>query len=277
MQPTNWCEKNIIVTGAASGIGLRVAEMLTERGARVIAVDRKPPPLTVSRYIEVDLGDHGSIDAAVGSLEDEPIHGLCNIAGVPETAGDEAVYKVNYLGLKRLSGRLLPRMARGAAIVNLASTAGHMWPERADLLWELATIDDWNEAEAWIKAHPVMVDESYSKFKEALIVWTRAVASDWYMRHGVRMNAVSPGPVKTPIFDDFVSAFGMQNVDDILQRTGRIALPEDIAAPVLFLLEDISRWIVGVDLPTEGGLSASRFASAMRENAQGPRHSDSRS
>ncbi len=265
MQPTNWPEKNIVVTGASSGIGLRVAEMLTERGARVIALDRKPPPLALSRYIQVDLGDPDSIDAAVASLEEEPVHGLCNIAGVPETAGDETVYKVNYLGLKRLSGCLLPRMARGGAIVNLASTAGHMWHERANLLWELANIDDWNEAEAWIDAHPVMFEESYSKFKEALIVWTRAVASGWYMRHGIRMNAVSPGPVKTPIFDDFVSAFGMQNVDDILERTGRIALPDDIAAPVLFLLEDQSRWIVGVDLPTEGGLSASRFTSDMRE------------
>ena len=120
--------------------------MLTERGARVIALDRKPPPLAFSRYMQVDLGDPDSIDAAVASLEDEPVHGLCNIAGVPETAGNDVIYKVNYLGLKRLSGRLLPRMARGGAIVNLASTAGHMWPERANLLWELASIDGWSEA-----------------------------------------------------------------------------------------------------------------------------------
>jgi NAD(P)-dependent dehydrogenase (short-subunit alcohol dehydrogenase family) len=156
-------------------------------------------------------------------------------------------------------------MANGATIVNLASTAGHMWRERTRLLWELATIDDWSEAEAWVAAHPVMFEETYSKFKEALIVWTQSVASEWFMRHGVRMNCVSPGPVKTPIFDDFVRAFGTGNVNDIIERTGRIAVPDDIAHPVLFLLDDSSRWIVGVDLPTEGGLLASRFAGNARQ------------
>lgn len=260
----NWLKKNIVVTGASSGIGLRVAELLTERGARVIAMDQKPPPLAVSSYVKVNLGDPASIDVAVSLLADEPIHGLCNIAGVPEMAGDEAVYKVNFLGLKRLTNLVLPSMACGAGIVNLSSTAGYMWRERVDPLCELAMIDDWHKAEAWIRAHPVMFDQSYSKFKEALIVWTQAVASAWFLRHGVRMNCVSPGPVQTPIFDDFVRTFGMQNVDDIVGRTGRIAQPDDVALPVLFLLGDQSRWIVGVDLPTEGGLGASRFASTIR-------------
>ena len=180
-------------------------------------------------------------------------------------AGNEAVYKVNYLGLRHLSVRLLPSMVNGAGIVNLCSTAGHMWRERAGLLWELANIADWHDADAWIAAHPVMFDAPYDKFKEALIVWTQAVASEWFLRYGVRMNCVSPGPVQTPIFEDFVRTFRVQNVSDIVARTGRIPMPDDIAQPVLFLLGDASRWIVGVDLPTEGGLGASRFASDCRQ------------
>ncbi|KSV74440.1 hypothetical protein N182_27755 [Sinorhizobium sp. GL2] len=236
-----------------------------EYGAQVIALDRNRPAVAVSRYIKVDLEDPESIDDAVASLGAMPIHGLCNIAGVPETAGDEAVYKVNYLGLRRLTVGVLPQLANGASIVNLASTAGQLWPERANILWELGNIDDWNRAEEWIKARPVMFEDTYSKFKEALIVWTQSLASDWFIRYGVRMNSVSPGPVKTPIFDDFVRAFGMQNVEDIVGRTGRIAVPDDIAPPILFLLDDMSRWIVGANLPTEGGLLASRFASDMQD------------
>ncbi len=265
MSVTNLSGKNIIVTGASSGIGLRTAELLMEQGAIVIALDRNMPPLAVSKYVDVDLGDPRSIDSAVSALGDRPIHGLCNIAGVPETAGDEAVSRVNYLGLRRLTDHILPRMESGGAIVNLASTAGHMWHERAALLGELANIQGWDEAAAWIAAHPQMFDESYSRFKEALIVWTRSIASEWFMRHRVRMNCISPGPVKTPIFDDFVSDFGTQHVDDIVERTGRIAMPDDIAHPVLFLLSDLSRWIVGADLPAEGGLLASRFASDLRQ------------
>lgn len=268
----NWHEKNIVVTGAASGIGLRVAELLLARGARVIAMDRNAPALAAASYVQVDLANPASIDAAVTAVGDQPIHGLCNIAGVPEMAGIQAVCKVNYLGLRHLTVRLLPCMVNGASIVNLCSTAGHMWRERAGLLWELANIADWHQAEAWIAAHPVMADAPYDKFKEALIVWTQAVASAWFLRYGVRMNCVSPGPVQTPIFEDFVCTFGIQNVSDIIARTGSIPMPDDIALPVLFLLEDASRWIVGVDLPTEGGLGASRFASNMQqEKAQPPK------
>lgn len=259
----DWTGKTIVVTGAASGIGLRVAELLNERGARVVALDRNPPPLAAT-HVAVDLADPASIDAAVAALGEGPFHGLCNSAGVPQMAGDVAVCRVNYLGLRRLTLRLLPRLARGAGIVNLSSTAGHGWRDRAALLWELAQIEDWRAAEDWIAAHPVMFEEAYDRFKEALVVWSQAVAGDWFLRYGVRMNCVSPGPVRTPIFEDFTRAFGMGNVEDILARTGRIPTPDDIAPPVLFLLDDASRWIAGVDLPAEGGLSASRFASGMR-------------
>lgn len=262
----DWTGKTIVVTGAASGIGLRVAELLTEGGARVIALDRNPPPLPVAAHLTVDLGDPDSIDAAVAALEDGPLHGLCNIAGVPQMAGDRAVCRVNYLGLRHLTHRLLPRLARGAGIVNLSSTAGHGWRDREALLWQLAQIDDWRAAEDWIAAHPAMFDDAYDRFKEALVVWTRTVASDWFLRHGVRMNCLSPGPVRTPIFEDFTRVFGMGNVEDIVARTGRVPTPDDIAPPVLFLLDDAARWIVGVDLPAEGGLSASRFASGMRQD-----------
>lgn len=260
----NWSDRTIVVTGASSGIGLRVAELLVEGGARVIALDRNPPPLAVAAHVTVDLGDPDSIDAAVAAIEG-PLHGLCNIAGVPQMAGDRAVCRVNYLGLRHLTLGLLPRLARGAGIVNLSSTAGYGWRDRAGLLWDLAQIEGWGEAEAWIAAHPVMFEDAYDRFKEALVVWTQAVASDWFLRHGVRMNCVSPGPVQTPIFETFTRVFGTGNVEDILARTGRVPTPDDIAPPVLFLLDYAARWIVGVDLPVEGGLSASRFASGMRE------------
>lgn len=263
MSLMNWSGKRIVVTGASSGIGLRTAELLMETGATVIALDRNTPPMDVSRYIHVDLGDPDSIDRTLERIEGGPIHGLCNIAGVSGTAGDEAVSRVNYIGMKRLTGLILPHIEKGGAVVNLCSTAGNRWPDRAGLLWDLAQIQDWDEATAWIEAHPVMLEDSYSKFKEALVVWTKSVASEWFMRHGVRINCVSPGPVETPIFDDFVGSFGRRSLDDIVERTGRIATPDDVAHPVLFLLSDLSRWIVGVDLAVEGGLRASRLASVI--------------
>lgn len=256
--------KTIVVTGAASGIGQRTAEMLTEAGGRVIAMDRNRPPQSVSEYIAVDLSKPASIDAAVLELGNTQIDGLCNIAGVPGTVDDEVLWRINYLGLRRLTTHLLPKMPRGSAIVNLASMAGFQWRDRASMLWELASIEDWESAESWIKAHPEMQDQAYRKSKEAVIVWTIGNANDWATRLGVRMNCVSPGPVQTPILDDFKQSLGQQNVADIITRTGRAATPDDIAPVVLFLLGDASRWVIGFDLQTDGGLTSSRFVSGVQ-------------
>ncbi|MFT4507137.1 coniferyl-alcohol dehydrogenase [Caballeronia sp. 15711] len=259
--------KTIVVTGAASGIGRRTAELLIAAGARVVAMDRNQPSQRVSRYIAIDLSRASSIDAAIAELGDEHVDGLCNIAGVPGTVEDETLWRINYLGLRRLTMQIIPKMPRGSAIVNLASIAGCMWRDRATMLWELASIEDWQEAESWIKAHPDLSDQAYRVFKEALIVWCLGNAHDWSNRLGVRMNCVSPGPVQTPIFDDFKESLGQQNVEDAIARTRRPATPDDIAPVVLFLLSDAARWIIGMDLRTDGGLASSRFSSSVQSKA----------
>jgi len=255
--------KNIIVTGAASGIGRCTAELLTRLGASITALDRNDPENSEWRFHRIDMSNPIDIDRVVAQIKLGKIDGLCNIAGLPGTADDLLVHQVNYLGLRHLTMSLLPRLAKGSAIVNLASMAGFLWRERSELLWELANINDWAQAETWIKDHPVMFDQAYRKSKEAVIVWMLANATKWNSERGVRMNCVSPAPVMTPIFDDFKQSLGQANVQDIIDRTGRPALPDDIAPVIAFLLSDASRWVVGVDLPTEGGLTASRFVSSM--------------
>lgn len=94
--------KTIVVTGAASGIGKKTSQLLHTAGAQVIALDRRAPEQDVHRFLEVDLADAVSIDAAVARVRGLPIHGLCNIAGVPGTVPDHMVARVNYLGLRHL-------------------------------------------------------------------------------------------------------------------------------------------------------------------------------
>ena len=119
--------KRIVVTGAASGIGLATAELVAREGAEVIAVDVAGAP-TVERC---DLSRPDDIDALVGRLDD-PIHGLCNVAGVPGSHPAEQVMAVNFLGLRHLTEALLPRLADGGAVVNVASAAGSGWRQRLD-------------------------------------------------------------------------------------------------------------------------------------------------
>jgi NAD(P)-dependent dehydrogenase (short-subunit alcohol dehydrogenase family) len=73
--------------------------------------------------------------------------------------------------------------------------------------------------------------------------------------NGVRMNAVCPGPVETPILGDFEESMGKENLDALATFLGRHAAPADIAGPVLFLAGPESAWINGHALVADGGIS----------------------
>ncbi|MGA0793596.1 MAG: SDR family NAD(P)-dependent oxidoreductase, partial [Ilumatobacteraceae bacterium] len=113
--------KRVVVTGAASGIGHRVTELLLEAGAHVIALDRSAVDLSVERFIRVDFTDPESIDAAVAEIDGE-IDVLLNIAGVPGTADPEVTMRVNVLGLRMLTELLIHKINHGGSVTNVAST-----------------------------------------------------------------------------------------------------------------------------------------------------------
>ncbi|KAB0547025.1 SDR family oxidoreductase [Pseudomonas argentinensis] len=248
-------DKTLIVTGAASGIGAEVARLARCAGARVIALDRHEPQISVHAYHAVDLGDPASIDQVIARLP-ERIDGLCNIAGVPGTAPAELVGRVNYLGLRHLSEGLLPRLA-GGCIVNAASILGAEWPQRLEAHKALAAAAGFEAGSTWLDANPVEQATCYQYFKEALIVWSYQNASPWSREHDVRLNCVAPGPVFTPILGDFVQMLS----DERLERDGRHmkrpALADEVAAVVLFLCSDAARWVCGANIPVDGGLAAS--------------------
>ena len=95
---------------------------------------------------------------------------------------------------------------------------------------------------------------SYFFSKEALVAWTMRHRWTWRDR-GIRMNAVSPGPVDTPILKDFIETLGARAEEDmrVMDRPGTAA---DIAPVVAFLLSDLSGWIRGTNIPVDGGMSS---------------------
>lgn len=244
--------KTVIVTGAASGIGAATARLVRAWGGRVIAVDRNEPADPVDSYFAADLSDRAVIDALVEALP-AGAHGLANIAGLPPTRPAADVLKVNLVGLKHLTLRLVPKLADGAAIVNLASLAGLDWAEALPAVRASAELD-FEGVEAFCTRHGLEGARSYFFSKEALIAWTYWNRWTWRDR-GIRMNAVSPGPVETPILPDFVATLGARAKADmaVMDRPGR---PQDIAPAVGFLLSDASGWIRGTNLPVDGGMHA---------------------
>lgn len=241
-----------IVTGAASGIGAATARLLAAEGAEVICADLNPPADPVGVFMQVDLADPASIDRWVEALP-AGIEGLANIAGVPPTRSAAQVLKVNLVGLKYLTLRLVPRLADGAAIVNLASLAGMGWPESVQAIRASESLH-FDGVEAFCRQQAIEGARSYFFAKEALIAWTLQNRWTWRER-GIRMNAVSPGPVDTPILGDFIATLGARAEEDmrVMDRPGRA---EDVAPIVAFLLSDASGWIRGANIPADGGMHA---------------------
>jgi NAD(P)-dependent dehydrogenase (short-subunit alcohol dehydrogenase family) len=247
--------KTIVITGTSSGIGAEVAKLARFQGATVIGLDRNDPSLTLDHFVKADLGTSEAIDAAVAQLPDR-IDALCNVAGVPGTAAGELVARVNYLGVRHLTEKVLARMPRGGSIVNVASILGGEWPQRLALHKELAVMKSFAAGAHWLRDHPVPQETCYQYFKEALIVWSATQSQEWFMGNGVRMNCVAPGPVFTPILGDFVQMLGQERVQADAHRMLRPGFADEIAPVIAWLCSDAARWVSGVNIPVDGGLAS---------------------
>ena len=246
----------VLVTGAASGIGLATAVRLVADGRAVIGLDRRESPACETRVC--DLSDPTAIDAAVATLP-EALSGLANVAGVPGTAPAETVLRVNFFGARYLTEAVAPRLVPGAAVVNVASVVAvrDPWP-RATMAEFLAT-KGFDDGLAWLAGHPLSDADAYKFSKQALIEWTLQ-ASVLLRERGVRALSVSPGVTDTPILGDFRASMGDDAIDQALRDAGRVGTPEDIGPVIAFLLGPDAAWVNGVDLRVDGGLVGFRLA-----------------
>ncbi|MEM7283518.1 MAG: coniferyl-alcohol dehydrogenase [Pseudomonadota bacterium] len=244
--------KRIVVTGAASGIGAAASELFVSQGAVVTKLDRTPIDDDGDNFV-VDLADPASIDKVVNELT-SGIDALCNVAGVPPTAPRDTVLKVNFLGLRRLTEGLIPKLNDHASIVNVASLAGIGWPDNAAHARRFIDSADFSTVNTLCDELGIEGAGSYFFSKEVLIAWTLQNRWAWRDR-GIRMNCVSPGPVETPILKNFIETLGDRAAEDmaVMDRAGT---PNDIAPILAFFCSDASRWIRGANLFTYGGMHA---------------------
>lgn len=255
--PFSYAGKRVVVTGGATGVGAALLDLLAEVGGpEVTVVDLKAPSGPHARFVEADLSDPGAVDAVVAAIEG-PVDVLFNNAGVAGTRPARMVLAVNYLALRRLSEGLLDRIPAGGAVVNTASIAGGLWAEHLTQINELLDLGDWDRSLEWIDANLEGVGgDPYSFSKEVVRVWGMR-HSRTTVAQGVRTNSVCPGPVDTPLLEDFKVTMGEKVIDWTVQHsTGAYITPRQVAMPLAFLGSEAASYINGHDLVVDGGFHA---------------------
>lgn len=256
--------RHAVVTGAASGIGRAVARLLREGGCRITALDLNDPGEVADDWHAIDLDAPGE----VLPVPPDPIDAIVNAAGLPPRPGTEAkVLRVNFMALRRATLHFLPHVARGGAVVNVASKAGARWRENIAQVRRLMAQPDDARLEGFVSAEGIDPVRSYDLSKEAVIAWTKVMTGQLIDR-GIRMNCVSPAAIDTPILPDFETAFGerARRGIELSRRAGR---PEEVASVVAFLAGPASEWVRGCNVEVDGGLTAQLECETMIGHAAG--------
>ena len=245
-----------LVTGSTAGIGLETARLLAEEGARVVVTGRDGKRVEDARAdvgaalgVACDLADPSAPGALVERVAKElgPVEVLVNNVGVAyqrsfeelEDSDWEELWQLNVMSYVRAIRAVLPSMqeAGAGAIVNVSSTAGK---------------------------RPSGGMPDYSVTKAAVLSLSRLVA-DLYAGHGIRCNAVTPGPTASPAWlapgglADQGAARSGKSRDEVLagvakgRPLGRLAEPEEIAAVIAFLCSDRASYVTGAAWSADGG------------------------
>ena len=257
--------RRVVVTGCASGIGAHAVRQLTELGADVVGLDKRPPTTEVAEFHALDLTDPASIDRAVTSIGGQ-VDALFNIAGVSSGVGDPLlVLTINFLGLRHVTEALLANMRAGSSIVSVSSLAASGYREHQQVVVGLLNTRTMTEGIDWCRRHPdVLADGGYRLSKEAIILYTMSNTAA-LGANGIRINCTGPGVTETPILDQLRTAYGQEYLDDIPKPLGRVADPAEQAAVLVFLNSQAASYISGQVLWVDGGNIGAAIARELEE------------
>jgi NAD(P)-dependent dehydrogenase (short-subunit alcohol dehydrogenase family) len=232
----------VVVTGAASGIGRATAELFRDLGDTVYGLDIAPTAPVGATYVECNVGDRASVLAAVETAAtDGRIDVLANVAGIVqfgriETVTEEEWDRVHAVDLKgpfMLIQAALPHLrACGGNVVNVSSVAGS-------------------------KAQPYAT--AYAAAKGGLTQLTRALALE-LSPEGIRVNAVCPGTVDTPIVEQ-VAHLLTDDLDSrvadrlLMMLPGGAITPREIGETIVWLASPAARMITGAVIAHDGGMT----------------------
>ncbi len=250
--------KTALITGAGSGMGRVAATLFSREGANVIATDISREGLDATAALVAEHA-HGSILPLVGDVSSAAdvaswvragverygrLDVLYNNAGIFPDADrsvlemDEATYRrtldVNLKGVMLCCKYGIPEIVRagGGSVVNVASFVALMG----------CTVPQ----------------DAYTASKGAVLALTKSLAVQ-FGRQRVRVNAICPGPILTPLLADLFPSEEEKNKRLSRIPLGRFGLPEDIVYAALYLASDESSWTTGTEFVVDGGITVNYF------------------
>jgi len=240
-------QKTMVLTGASRGIGHATVKLFSEAGWRIITCSRQPfdgelCPWDAGSidHVQIDLGDRLAMPRALADIKARlagmPLHALVNNAGVSPknveggrltslTTPVETwmnVFHVNFLAPILLARGLFDELRDGSGtVVNVTSIVGS-------------------------RVHP-FAGTAYATSKAALACLTREMAHD-FAPHGIRVNAIAPGEIKTDILSPETEALLAPVIP-----MGRIGTPDEVAKVIFFLCSDAASYVTGEEIKINGG------------------------
>lgn len=249
--------QSVVVTGAASGIGAAVVEALLSHDFHVHATDRNFESLETAAegwagqfsLYQCDVADERSVQALFATIEahESELFGLVNAAGIREiefpldlaTSDWSKVIGVNLTGTFMMCREAALHMVRGGSIVNISSSAG---------------------------LFGITHRAAYSSSKHAVIGLTKTLAQDLGSTRAIRVNAICPGSITTPLTVAYTED---ESFLEGLKHTVPLARPgtaAEVADLIAFLLSPQSAYVSGAVIPIDGGWSATK-SFAMGNNS----------
>ncbi len=250
--------KRALVVGGATGMGAAVAALVQDAGAEVLVMDFAEVALAGAKAIHVNLGEAPSIDAAVEQIGG-PVNAVFSCAGVAD--GTPNIEKINFIGHRYLIDQLLEKgmLPRGSAIGFISSAAGLGWEANLPLLREYLDITDFDAAAQWAQEHG---KADYMSSKQAICAYVAREAMP-FLKQGIRINAICPGPTDTPLAQankEMWLGFG----SDYRSEVGiEAATPLEQAYPLVFLCSDVAIGITGTTMITDSGYFAAGVTEAF--------------
>lgn len=264
--------KNVVITGAASGMAYCAAQLLVSLGAKVYAVvNNKPCDLPVEASVKGNLSVKEEIDRVSEELPERiDVLFMCHGVGI-KPGKEKFVMMTNFVGQRYMAEKLLPRIPDGGSVTFISSSGGYGWKTNMKAVGSILSTADFESAEKWVEEHLEMfaaedAPDPYAFSKQCVSAYVKSkTRAPEYIGRKIRINAIGPSFTETAIIKDFnlavskdgSEASGASVMYDLFLKSwnGRAGRPEEMGYPLVIFGSDLCSYLSGQIIYIDYGMT----------------------